>query len=153
MKHTGIHLQYRFDPLGQSGAELQNALFELLGALQEHGSIRHAAKALGCSYRHVWGALKQWEEQFELPLVQWVQGRRAQLTPFAQRLLWAERQARTRMRPHLEALRAELQHAVDQARDARIEVLEVFASPDLGLPLLQGIAAPVSYTHLTLPTN
>ena len=41
-------------------------------------------------------------------LVLWAKGRHARLTPFAQRLLWAERQARTRLTPHVEALRSEL---------------------------------------------
>lgn len=146
----GIHLQYSFGARGQHGADVENPLFDLLAALQEHGSIRHAADALGLSYRHVWGALRHWEEVLGSPLVVWMQGRRAQLTPFAQRLMWAERQARTRMTPHIEALRAELHHVLRQAHDPDLEVLEILASHDLGLPRLQTLAAPAQRLHLSL---
>ncbi len=148
--HRGIRLQYDFESAGQSGAQIHNPVFDLLSSLQEHGSIRHAATAQGRSYRYVWGELKHWEEVLGQPLVQWVQGKRAELTPFAQRLLWAERQARVRLTPHIEALRAELQHALAQAHDARHEVLEVFASHDLGLPRLQTLAAQQQRLHLSL---
>lgn len=150
MHARGIHFEYRFDARGQRGAEIQNPLFDLLAALQQHGSIRQAAQALGQSYRHVWGALKHWEAVLGEPLVAWSQGRRALLTPFAQRLMWAERQARTRMTPHLEALRAELLHVLAQAADSDLQVLEVFASHDLGLPRLQALAASQQRLHLSL---
>jgi putative molybdopterin biosynthesis protein len=143
MNPTRIHLQYSFDGVapGQQGADVEHPMFNVLAAVQEHGSIRHAAQALGRSYRHVWGDLKRWEETLQQPLVQWSQGKRAQLTPFGQRLLWAERQVRARMRPHIEALRAELQHALDLAHDPQLQVLELFASHDLALPRLQPMTA------------
>ncbi len=144
MKTTGIRLQYQFaegtaNPL-QTGAAIENPLFDLLASLQEHGSIRHAATALQRSYRHVWGEIKQWEQVLGHPLVVWSQGRRAQMTPFAQRLMWAERQARTRMTPHLEALRIELRRALNDAHDERHRVLDIHASHDLELPRLQALA-------------
>jgi putative molybdopterin biosynthesis protein len=150
MKRQGIHLQYQFDVDGQSGAEIENSVFDLLSSLQTHGSIRHAALARGRSYRYTWGELKQWEDVLGAELVHWVQGKRAALTPFAQRLLWAERQARARMTPHIEALRAELAHVFAQAHDPRHEVLEVFASHDLALPRLQALAAQQQRLHLAL---
>lgn len=140
-ERLGIHLQYSFEPRGQRGAQIENPLFDLLSALDAHGSIRHAATALGQSYRHVWGELRRWEDVLGESLVVWSKGQRARLTPFAQRLLWAERQARTRMTPHLEALRAELEHVLARALDGREQVLEVFASHDLALPLLREHAA------------
>ncbi len=149
MKRHGIRLQYGFDN-GQTGADIENPLFAVLAALQEHGSILHAAKALGRSYRHLWGALKEWEDALGKPLVIWVQGKRAHLTPFALRLMWAERQARARLTPHIEALRAELMHVLAQANDSRWDVLEIFASHDLGLPLLQTLAASQQRLHVSL---
>ena len=59
MNSRGVHLQYSFESTGQRGAALHNPLFELLQAVHEHGSIQHAAKHLGASYRHIWGALKR----------------------------------------------------------------------------------------------
>jgi putative molybdopterin biosynthesis protein len=61
MKARGVHLQYSFEADGQRGAVLHNPLFDLLWAVREHGSIQHTAKALGASYRHIWGQLKRWE--------------------------------------------------------------------------------------------
>ncbi|WP_157269770.1 substrate-binding domain-containing protein [Azohydromonas aeria] len=150
MQTRGIHLQYSFESRGQRGPEVENPLFDLLNRLQEHGSIRHAATAMGASYRHVWGSLKHWEEVMGEPLVQWSQGQAARLTPFAQRLLAAERQARTRMTPHIEALRAELEHVLAQALDGAQLVLEVFASHDPGLPLLRELAQQQHQLHVGL---
>jgi molybdate transport repressor ModE-like protein len=133
MKTRGIHLQYTFGPPDQRGAEVQNPLFDLLSAVREHGSIQQAAKALGASYRHVWGSLKQWEEAIGEPLVVWTQGQPARLTPFAERLLWAETRARTRMTPHIEALRAELERVLTEALDGSQHVLTIYASHDLAL--------------------
>src|ERR1700722_360632 len=55
----GLHLRYAFEPGEQRGASLGNPLFELLAAVIDGGSIRHAAQALGCSYRYVWGWLRK----------------------------------------------------------------------------------------------
>ncbi len=150
MKPRGVHLQYSFEALGQSGAQIDNPLFELLSAVQQAGSISHAARQLQQSYRHVWGSLKRWEEVLGNPLVVWAKGQPARLTPFAERLVWAERQARTRMRPHVEALRAELSRVFAMADDQALQLLEVFASHDLGLPLLQGLAEDRHALHLSL---
>lgn len=141
MASPGIHLQYSFEPHGQRGAAIDHPLFDLLGAVHQHGSIRHAAAASGASYRHVWGALKRWEQVLAQPLVVWAKGQPARLTPYALRLLAAERQARVRMTPHIEALRAELERVHALASDERLTVLEVYASHDLALPLLCNLAA------------
>ena len=150
MKARGVHLQYSFETDGQRGAVLYNPLFDLLSAVHEHGSIQHAAKALGASYRHVWGLLKRWEAVMGEPLVTWVQGQPARLTPFADRLLWAETRARARLTPHIEALRAELEHVLAEALDGSQHVLTVFASHDLALPLLRDLASAAHGLHIEL---
>lgn len=137
----GIHLHYTFERDEQAGARIVHPLFDTLAALQTHGSIKHAAQALGLSYRFVWGSLRAWEAELGQPLVQWMRGTRAQLTPYALRLLWAERQARTRMRPHIEALRAELRHVLALAEAGELDAVDVLASHDLALPRLQTLAA------------
>jgi putative molybdopterin biosynthesis protein len=149
MKQRGVHLQYAFAAEGQRGAEIRNPLFDLLSAVREHGSIQHAAKALGLSYRHVWGELKRWESTLGEALVSWVQGQPARLTSFAERLLWSEARARTRLVPHIEALRAELERVLAEALDGRQQVLTVQASHDLALPLLRDQAA-ADGVHLEL---
>ena len=134
----GIHLEYRFAPdAAQRGATLANPLIDLLRSLRDTGSISAAARALGGSYRHTWGALKEGEQVLGAPLVVWAKGQPARLTPLAERLLWAETRARTRLAPHIEALRSELERASSLAFDADHEVLTVYASHDLALPLLR----------------
>ena len=150
MTPRGIHLQYSFEARGQEGAQIENPLFELLSALQAEGSIGHAAKALNQSYRHVWGALKHWETVLGSALVVWAKGQPARLTPFAERLVWAERQARTRMTPHVEALRTELARVFAQADDTSLLLLDIAASHDLGLPRLQNLAEQQHALHLSL---
>jgi putative molybdopterin biosynthesis protein len=146
----GLHLRYAFEPGEQLGASLGNPLFELLAAVVDGGSIRHAAQALGCSYRYVWGSLRKWEQTLGEPLVLWSQGQRARPTQFAERLLWAERRARTRMQPHIEALRTDLARVLTDARDQRHQLLTVRASHDIALPLLQKHVAVSADLHLDI---
>ena len=145
-----LHLRYTFERGEQRGAELGNPLFELLAAVVEAGSIRHAAQVLGTSYRYVWGSLRKWEKTLGEPLISWSQGRKARPTPFAERLLWAERRARTRMQPHIEALRSDLARVLADARDERQQMLTVRASHDLALPLLQQHVADAADLHLDI---
>ena len=145
-----LHLRYAFERGEQRGAALDNPLFEILAAVLEHGSIRHAAQALGCSYRYAWGSLKKWEQELGEPLITWSQGQRGRPTQFAERLLWAERRARTRMQPHIEALRSDLARVLAEARDQRHQLLTVRASHDIALPVLQQHAAQAADLHLDL---
>jgi putative molybdopterin biosynthesis protein len=146
----GVRLRYSFETDEQRGAALGNPLFELLAAVLETGSIRQAALALGTSYRYVWGSLHKWEQEFGEPLILWAQGQRARPTEFAERLLWAERRARTRMQPHIEALRSGLGRVLAEARDPRHQLLTLRASHDIALPILQQHAADAADLHLDL---
>jgi putative molybdopterin biosynthesis protein len=146
----GLHLRYAFEPGEQGGADMRNPLFELLAAVTEGGSIRHAAERLGCSYRYVWDSLRKWEGVLGEPLVAWSQGRKARLTDFAERLAWAERRARIRMQPHIEALRSDLDRVLAEARDERHQLLTVRASHDLALPMLQQHAAKTADLYLNI---
>jgi putative molybdopterin biosynthesis protein len=146
----GLHLRYAFEPGEQRGAELHNALFDLLAAVTAGGSIRHAARRLNCSYRYVWDSLRKWEAILGEPLVLWSQGRKARLTEFAEKLAWAERRARIRMQPHIEALRSDLDRVLIDARDDRYQLLTVRASHDLALPVLQQHAVKVANLHLDI---
>jgi putative molybdopterin biosynthesis protein len=148
--NLGAHLRYAFEAGEQRSAELGNPLFELLTAVTESGSITHAARTLGCSYRYVWGSLRKWEKVLGEALVTWSQGRKARPTEFAQKLVWAERRARIRMQPHIEALRSDLARVLLEARDTREQLLTVRASHDLALPVLQQHAAKAANLHVNL---
>jgi putative molybdopterin biosynthesis protein len=78
---------------------LRNPLMDTLQAVRGCGSIAAAAKSLQLSYRHVWGELKRWEQILGQPLILWEKGQSARLSEFADKLLWAERQAQARLAP------------------------------------------------------
>ena len=63
-----IHFHYT---LGRDSAPamVRNPLIDLLQAVSGQGSISAAARALGLSYRHVWGELKRWEDELGQALV------------------------------------------------------------------------------------
>ena len=81
----------------RNAAAVQHPLFTLLDALHRHGSISAAARELALSYRHVWGELKRWEAELGRELVIWAKGQPATLTPFGEKLLWAERRAQAQV--------------------------------------------------------
>ena len=150
MQSRGVHLEYSFQRDGQRGAEVHNPLFELLSKVRDEGSIQHAAKAMGASYRHVWGALKHWQTVLGEPLVNWSQGQPARLTPFADRLLWAETRARARLVPQIEALRAELERVLAEAFDGDRQVLTIYASHDQALARLRERTSVQHRLHMDL---
>ncbi|VTU32550.1 substrate-binding domain-containing protein [Variovorax sp. RA8] len=136
-----IELSYAIAPRRSGRTLIRNPLMELLHAVREHGSISAAARALGLSYRHVWGELKHWEQALGHPLVTSEQGRSAQLSEFGDKLLWAERQAQARLAPQIEALHADLERAFAMAFDDGLHVLSLHASHDDALVLLRAHAA------------
>lgn len=136
-----IHLSYQWLPDGANRtpptSPLHHPLMDLLQAVRDSGSISMAAKALGLSYRHVWGELKRWEQSLAQPLIVWEKGQPAHLTEFADKLLWAERQAQARLAPQISALQAELEKTFALAFDPGSHVLTVYASHDDAMVLLQ----------------
>lgn len=140
-----IHLSYQWSPEGAEHAgatsPLHHALMALLQAVRDSGSISMAAKALNLSYRHVWGELKRWEQTLDQPLIVWEKGQAARLTEFADKLLWAERQAQARLAPQISALQAELEKTFAMAFDPDSHVLTLYASHDEALVRLREHAA------------
>ncbi|MBK5207640.1 MAG: helix-turn-helix transcriptional regulator [Polaromonas sp.] len=132
-----VELSYHLTPQRGKDALIRNPLMDLLHAVREQGSIAKAAKALDLSYRHVWGALKDWEQTLGRPLIVWDKGQRARLTEFGEKLLWAERQAQARLAPQIEALRGDIEHAFSSAFDDNTHVLTLYASHDAALSALR----------------
>ena len=130
--------------------DLHHPLLALLTAVHASGSISAAARELGLSYRHVWGELKRWEAELAHPLVLWAKGQRALLSPFGEKLLWAERRAQARLAPQIEALRSELEQAFAIAFDDSAGVIALYASHDEALPLLRDIARSTRRLHLDI---
>ena len=130
-----------------SPALVRNPLIDLLQGVSAHGSISGAARALGLSYRHVWGELKRWEDALGNGLVVWEKGQSARLTEFGNKLMWAERQAQVRLAPQIEALRGELERAFAVAFDEHAHVLTLYASHDDALAALREHALAAGPDH------
>lgn len=120
-----------------SPALVRNPLIDLLQAVSTQGSISAGARALGLSYRHVWGELKRWEHELGHELVVWEKGQSARLTEFGAKLMWAESQAQARLAPQIEALRAELERTFAVAFDDSTHVVTLYASHDDALSALR----------------
>ncbi|WP_418319307.1 substrate-binding domain-containing protein [Piscinibacter sakaiensis] len=137
-----VHLAYQLgtERHADDRQALHHPLFAMLAAVHATGSISGAARKLGLSYRHVWGELKRWEGELGHPLLVWNKGQSALLSPFGEKLLWAERGAQARLAPQIEALRSELERAFAIAFDDAAGVITMAASHDDALPRLRDLA-------------
>ena len=152
MQHIELSYQWATpgaEPVRNRQSPLRNPLMDLLQAVRDAGSIGGAAKAMGLSYRHVWGELKRWEQSLGQALIVWEKGQAARLTGFADKLLWAERQAQARLLPQISALHADLEKTFAVAFDPAHLALPVFASHDAAMDLLREEAASQAL-HLDL---
>lgn len=136
-----IQLSYLISERRNGDALVRNPLMEMLAAVHAQGSIAQAAKVLDYSYRHVWGALKNWEKTLDRELIVWDKGQRARLTAVGEKLLWAERLAQARMAPQIETLRGDMERAFAQAFDDRVQVLSIGSSENPALLALRDQAA------------
>jgi putative molybdopterin biosynthesis protein len=132
-----VQFSYSLGTDSGKDALLRNPLMDMLHAVRAEGSIARAARALGLSYRGVWGALKNHEQTLGRPLIVWDKGQRARLTEFGEKLLWAERQAQARLAPQIETLRGDLERAFATAFDDSNHVLTLYASHDAALSALR----------------
>lgn len=130
-----VRLNYSFDPGAEiaqpEGPHLDSPLFLMLSAIEAEGSIGGAARILEMSYRHVWGFLKKQEAAYGQRLLAEARGQGARLTPFGERLLWAERRVIARFLPAAENLASALDSALLQAIDSGLAAVPVCASHDL----------------------
>lgn len=152
MQH--IELSYQWASPGAESVRnrqspLRNPLMDLLQAVRDNGSIGGASKAMGLSYRHVWGELKRWEQSLGQALILWEKGQAAKLTGFADKLLWAERQAQARLLPQISALHADLEKTFAVAFDPAHWALPLFASHDDAMVMLREEAAAMAL-HLDM---
>ena len=145
-----IKLGYTFTQTPDDKQQLKNPLFDILAAIHGTGSVAQAARLLGLSYRHVWGTLKNWEGTLNCELIQWGRGKRARLSAFGEKLLFAEQRARARVMPQIDNLVAEMEREFALAFDRGAHVISMAASHDLALPRLKDIMAQQANLHLDL---
>lgn len=130
--------------------QLGNPFFLLLETIHRTGSIAQGATSLGLSYRHVWGALKGWEKVLGSDLIQWEQGKRARLSNFGIKLLFAEQRAKARAMPQVNNLIAQMEKEFALAFDPEVHVITLFASHDMALSRLKDMFAANAKVHLAL---
>jgi molybdate transport repressor ModE-like protein len=104
------------------------ALLALLVSVQDTGSIAQAAKSVKLSYRYAWGLLREAEALFGDSLLQTGRGRGTQLTPLAQKLVWADRRIAARLSPTLESLASELEVELGKMAAERLRMIRMDAS-------------------------
>mgnify|MGYP000597307111 CR=1 FL=1 len=103
-----------------SGQALDTSvLLALLRAIEETGSIARAAQVVGLSYRYAWGLLRDAEELFGYSLMQTGRGRGTQLSPLAEKLIWADRRIAARLSPTLDSLASELEAELGKTLGSR----------------------------------
>ena len=100
----------------------------LLAAIDATGNITGACKACNLSYRHAWGVLRRFESLFNVPLLLTRRRQGTALTPFASRLLWANRRIDARLMPTLESLASELQEELESLMPREDQPLRLHAS-------------------------
>jgi putative molybdopterin biosynthesis protein len=145
-----VKLGYTFTQIPNKKQQLDNPLFEILSAIHTTGSVGQAAQHLALSYRHVWGALKKWEDTLGAELILWERGKRARLSGFGEKLLFAEQRAKARVLPQIENLVADMEREFALAFDANAHVISLFASHDMALPRLKDFMAREAKLHVDL---
>lgn len=118
------------------------ALLRLLEAIARSGSLKAAAQAVGLSYRHAWGLLREAARSLGAPLVELRRGRGARPTALGQRLLWADNLIRERLEPELARLRGEIEAGLARALPARTPRLLLHATHDLAVAELARLCRP-----------
>lgn len=120
----------------EQGRQLEPQLFQLLGAVHEHGKLTAAAKAVDISYRHAWNLLNKWTDFFGAPLVDLQKGKGASLSSLGEKLLWAEQRVSARLEPQLKNLASELNLEIQRTLEGENPVIRLHASHGYAVALL-----------------
>ena len=134
-----IHIRPHWEISVKGEAPLDTAdLLGLLLSIQDTGSIAQAAKSVKLSYRYAWGLLRAAEELFGEQLLHTGRGRGTQLTPLAQKLVWADRRIAARLSPTLQSLASELEVELGRITAGRTRPLRLDASHGFAVAALMG---------------
>ena len=111
-----------------AGEKVDPLLFDLLGAVHDHGKLTLAARDVKLSYRYAWELLERWQRFFGAPLVQKARGRGASLSPLGEKLLWAAQRSDASLFPQLTNIASELNLEIGRALRESRAVLQIRAS-------------------------
>ena len=124
----GLRPQWLLEGDAEHPGQPLHDMLSLLSAIDATGNIAGACRACGLSYRHAWGVLRRFEGLFGTQLLITRRRQGTQLSPFAQRLLWANRRIEARLMPTLESLASELQEELEKLLPEAIPHLRLHAS-------------------------
>lgn len=106
--------------------KLEHPLILLLESVNEMGSIGKAAKNLGLSYRHVWGALKHWETELNTNLIIWGKtSKGATLTPEAIHFLLEVAQTQLELQQQVLQIKQRVEKCVFVLKNSRATQLVI----------------------------
>ena len=138
---VGLRPQWMLEGDAEHPSQALHDMLALLSAIDATGNIAGACRACSLSYRHAWGVLRRFETLFGTPLLITNRRQGTKLSPFAQRLLWANRRIEARLMPTLESLASELQE--------ELEKLLPEATPHLRLHASHGFAVEALMQHMS----
>ena len=130
-----IHMQLQ----GARQPEIDPGLFRILAAVRQQGTLKNSAISAGLSYRHAWGLIKKWEQEFRAPLLvlERGRGRGAKLTELGEKLVWAEQYLHEQLHAKFDLLRAELNDSLAIfIRPGGRPTIRVFASHGMAITYL-----------------
>ena len=124
-------------------------LLALLRSLRTNGSLVHATKEVGISYRHTWGLLGRWEAISGHKLAVLTRGQGTGLTPFGARLAGIAEWLEPRAGRHFDDLGEQLSGYLDAPPVREPHCVSVNASNDIAL-MKQGAARSPSFDRPAL---
>ncbi len=108
-------------------------LVGLLRSIRRHGSLIHAIREVGISYRHAWGLLGRWEAITGHKLAILTRGQGTGLTPFGVRFAEVDEWLKARVGLRLDGLDSELARYLDVPTESDKQHVQIHASSDIAL--------------------
>ncbi|RKZ69888.1 MAG: hypothetical protein DRQ48_07215 [Gammaproteobacteria bacterium] len=115
---------------------IEEALFRLLQAIRDKGSLKRGAEESRLSYRHAWGLLKKWETEFNSPLVTLQRGRNhgANLTALGEKLLQSQQILSDKFLSEYQAIGEEISLSLlDEIKSKEQHKLKISASHGMAI--------------------
>lgn len=146
MKKLNVHLEFSFGTEPDSGRlPLRNSLIDMLDAVKSSGSLSGAAKLLKFSYRHLWNELNRWEKELGAELLVRGRGKNGELTEYAERLLWANKEIQARYLEQILDLKAGISQTFSRALKDNWDPIRIDGCADTALDKLRRIPHPNTF--------
>lgn len=118
---------------------IDERLFRLLDAIRSQGSLKRAAEETRLSYRHAWGLLKKWENEFDSPLTTLQRGRNhgASLTSLGEKLVQAHQSLTDKLQSEYQSIGEEIGLSLQEViKSNKGHTLKISASHGMAINFL-----------------